>query len=230
MNLPEDPKERTQILVLAGIVGLTVIAALVMFVIKPQAAKKAVIDEESALIENELSSTRKDIARMNKGRVRNHEILKELVALSDHGEHILQPHFGRNYLLVAKEIVGRHAKTSGAEVHLREAGFSGAPRNPRALTPSMVRYYNIQLTLKNGGIHELYRLLKELEIHGPYINVTDISIAGSATTPGKHTITARVQWPVWVKEDTPDNLKQQVAEMDKMAPSRTKPKRKIRTD
>ena len=230
MKLPEDPKERTQILVLIGIMSITVIAVLVMFVIKPQMTKKAKIKEERALIEDELSSARKDIARMIKGRTQNHEILEELVTLSDHGEHILQPRFGRNYLLVAKQIVQRYADKVGVDVQLREQGFSGTPRSPRITTEAMLKYYNLQIIINNGGLHNLLQLIKELESSSPYLSVVDVSVATVAGTPGAHNITMKVQWPVWDKEGTAENLKLQVAEMNKVAASSRNPANKIKTD
>ncbi|MDE0840348.1 MAG: hypothetical protein OSB41_15025 [Kiritimatiellae bacterium] len=116
MSLPEDPKERIKIFILAGIMGVTFIAVIVMFVVKPKIQRKAEIQEERALIEDELSSARKGIARMIQGRVKNHKILKDLVELSDHGEHIIHPSFGRNYLLVAKSILQKHAATAKVKI------------------------------------------------------------------------------------------------------------------
>jgi hypothetical protein len=229
MSLPEDPKERLKIFILAAVMGLTTTAVIIMFVVKPKIQRKAEILEEQALIEDELSSARKGIARMIQGRANNHLVLKELVELSDHGEHIIHPSFGRNYLLVAKAILQKHAATAKVEMDISERGFSVAPRSKRSTDRPMLKYYNIMINLQNAGLHDLQRFMDTLERGSPYLNIGEVTVKASEKKPGAHGIGILVQWPVWAEENTPENLQAQVDEMNKMSAGSTKQHAKIQT-
>jgi hypothetical protein len=229
MSLPADPKERIKIFILGGIMGLTVVAVIVMFVVKPKMQRKAEIQEERALIEDELSSARKGIARMIQGRVKNHAILKDLVELSDHGEHIIQPSFGRNYLLVVQAILQKHAASAKVTIEMSERGFSVAPRSKRLTESSLIKYYNIKISLIKAGIHDLQRFLDTLENGSPYLNVAEVTVNISDKNPRQHVIGIHVQWPVWTEASTPADLQAQVDEMDKMSANSAKQPAKIQT-
>lgn len=217
MSLPEDPKERVKIFVLIGIMSITVVAVVVMFVVKPHLARKAVMRAERILIEDELDSMRKVVARMNQGRTLNNETLQELVELSEHGEHILLPRFGRNYLLVAQDIVQREAEKAGVEVTVAERSFSTVPRDTKSLNTSMIKYYTLHVEIVNGGLREAVALTRALESLSPYLNISNVSVTALTGQSGHHNISLLVQWPVWADEDTLQSLKQQLDEIGNLS-------------
>ncbi len=202
MKLPQDKKERTQILVLIGIVSILAAYGLYQLVqitvIQPRRDNTA----RTAQLEKDVREARLIVSQSHGNEQRNRELLAKIKEYSD--RHLLQRRLGGNLFLGASEQVEGWFRQAGLETpNIRDGG-------PRAVygrgdaVRDMVWAYTVGVSLR-AGLHDLAKLLKIIEESDPCVTVVQLSIAaGNASDPRtlpQHAISFNVQWPMWRDDD-----------------------------
>ncbi len=208
MKLPDDPKERKQLMILGAIMA----AGLLFGVFKGADAlllsKKVDAEKKVEELEHKIRKAQKQIKRMNSMDKMNLDLIKEIKTVSS--DYILRDQLG-SYLLVAQEQMedaARNSKTTIAPV--QEIGIGKMPAPPPQQQFSAegkelpmgppatyaLRHYTARITVENG-LHDMIRIIKEAERVNPYFCVSGIEIIAQEETPGKHEMTFDAQWPIW---------------------------------
>ena len=210
MKLPDDPKERTQILVLVGILGLGALYGLYMaanaMVIKPHKDKVKLVED----LRSKLADATDDVKMMPDLEKNNDEHIATITDISD--RHVLHPDLG-NYLIPAKKFIGKHAADSKTSViDVKEIGISEfpMPKPPKPVRDESghakpvaapkkeyaFKIYTARVEIANG-YHELLRLIKQIEKSNPYVCITSITVTPSEDNDFAHNMSFDIQWPIW---------------------------------
>jgi hypothetical protein len=206
MKLPEDKAERNKML---GLIGVGVIAlAYVTFAfgISPFFQKQNAAEIRISELDDRLWKSKKDIQNAPLNSQKNNELLTQILEASEKEQHILRPSLG-NYLLVATDIISRHADAVGITI---ESISETRPTNsqlPEGHDPNGPRFkaytVNVKLTC---NVLELMKLIEALETANPYLCITRMGIFGRATDIEQHAVSFDVQWPAWIDNDLPLQL------------------------
>lgn len=200
MKLPTDPKERTQILVLIGLVAVGVCVGI-FFAFKSLADSKKEMLVKIEELDSSLSKADAKIKRMQVDAVDNEAAVKEILDVSE--DYVLTSVLG-NYQLVARDILEGIAKELELEIEpVRELGQAEIPY---ARGPGVFNGYTARVTLF-CGMHDLVKYLQKLEAQNPYLCVTGITIVERhRQSPNLHQVSFDVQWPVWSDPELKDKL------------------------
>jgi hypothetical protein len=212
MKLPDDKKQRTQVLVLIGMGVLLVLVGLYFGIGYVRDRKKAIAQKTEELTEN-IRKANLEIDQMSKDRKVNTETLLRIKDLSE--RYLLKPRIGNSYVLPATEIVEGQAQkldlaTTEAALRVGELGLSdvGASRGKAALP---VRAYTAHVSLL-CGYNDAVRLIRAIEDANPLLSVLNVSIVGRAAPHvDTHAVDFDVQWPVWSDQDMPGKLEARIA-------------------
>ncbi len=214
MKLPENKKERFQVLVLIAIGGIAVIYLGVSAGIQPVTRYKKEKRDRAEQLKEEIRKADQKIKHIQADSLRNQEILEQICSEAE--MYVLRPTLGGNYFLGAGEMIERIARKADVTIDPpSEAGVSEIPQNSARPTGNVLKSYGVRISMK-ASFQDLLRFLTELEASNPYLCVSSISVSGQGTAdPESHRISMEVQWPIWADDTTPDNLKQQLAESKK---------------
>jgi len=126
MKLPENKKERTQVLVLIGLGIVAVCFGIITGIVKPLVAKKKANQEKIQKLTSDIAKARGEIRQMEQVREANVAVMQEITEAADRAT--LRPRLG-NYLLSAREVVQRHAAAANLELKsVEEVGILDLPR------------------------------------------------------------------------------------------------------
>ncbi|MDI6775052.1 MAG: hypothetical protein QME60_06625 [Verrucomicrobiota bacterium] len=193
MKLPENKKERVQILVFGVILGVGIFYAAVAFGIRPmiKARKERKAGMEQLQTKIKEAQEYLEVTADNAGK--NHEFLSNIEAFSE--THFLKPRLGDNYALGVGEMVEDWARESGLK--LAAPGEIGRTDLPHAEgARSVVRAYAFNINPK-CGLQDLVRLLQFIENRNPAMAVIHLSILPNSGDPLNHTITLSMHTPIW---------------------------------
>ena len=217
MKLPDDPKERKQMMLLAGIFAVGILFGLYKATDSFLVSKKRDAEKQVAGLERDIRKAQKKIKRMRSMEISNKELIKKIKNISD--TYILQDLMG-NYLLGAQEQMEAAASRSKTTIApVQEIGKGKMPpvpqvqlydidNKPLPLGPPpayVLQHYTARVTVKDGT-HDMIRIIKEAEAANPFFCISAIEISGQQDTPGKHEMTFDVQWPIWDMENIPEGL------------------------
>jgi hypothetical protein len=206
MKLPEDKAERNKML---GLIGIGVIAlAYVTFAfgISPFFQKQNAAEIRISELDDSLWKSKKDIRNAPLNLEKNNELLTRILEVSENRRHILSPSLG-NYLLVATDIISRHADAVGITIEsIRETRPTNS-QLPEGHDPNGPRFkpYTVNVNLTCNFI-ELMKLIEALETANPYLCITRMGIFGRAKDIEQHAVSFDVQWPAWIDNDLPLQL------------------------
>lgn len=213
MRLPQDKKERIKILVIALMVLVAALNGTFMFVIKPMRAKQKAATERIIELDNQLRTARAQIARVLAEREINIGVIRDIIEITDVKGYVLRARLG-NFLLSATEAMEECAKRIDVPLAaVREVGVSSVPKAPEAPGDNYFNSYNVRVNLE-CGLHDLVRLLREIETSSPYLCVSNLGIVSQSGTPGVHDASFDVQWPIWVDANAADGLRRQLEEAE----------------
>jgi hypothetical protein len=216
MKLPEDKKERNQILVLIlmGIGGVIFLAHLGL---TSYYNNKKLRLEQIAKLEEDRRMAELDIATSSVNREKNFEIITSIKTITD--THILTPRLGEIYRLSARDIIDRHATSLGLTLEtVNEIGKVDVPKKRGANT---FMAYTARVDLM-CGYHDLLALFSLIEKSNPYLCISAISITANPNNKEKHKASFNVQWPVWADRELSDSLASQLAEAKELQKARLK--------
>ncbi len=206
MKLPEDKTERNKIFILVAIAVAFIGYGGHMFVISPFLAKRQESNVRVEELEEKLWRANKDIDITPLNLDKNREALTHILEISETKRQILRPNLG-NYLLVAADIIGRHADALGLEIEsINETVASGNPvsGNDDANAPRFKAYsVNVSLTC---GLHDTRSLIRAIEMENPYLCITRLGVIGRPEDPMRHAVSFDVQWPIWADPTHPVRL------------------------
>lgn len=201
MKLPDNKKERMQVLVLVAIFGVGALYGLFVGVIKPLKARRAVQGDEVAELRENIRIANIEIAQMKTDRRANDLVKADLRDITQASGYILEARLG-NYLLSATEIIEAAARDAGVIIESpREIGISQLPEKTKTKTSGTFAIYTARIGFV-GTFHDLIRLLYSIEKSNPYLCVASISATASPKARDMHVIMFDVQWPVWADEET----------------------------
>ncbi len=206
MRLPEDKKERKKILILIAI-GIGAIGYVgYMFVLSPFLLKQQQAATHVSEFEDKLRRASKDIDMTPRNLEKNTAAISHILEISDIKRQILRPNLG-NYLLVADDIIGRHADALGLEIDsISETAASGAPISDDAdANGPRLKAYSVNVSL-SCSLHDVYALLRAIESENPYLCITRLGVIGQPQTPTEHAVSFDVQWPIWADPTHPVRL------------------------
>jgi hypothetical protein len=196
MKLPEDGKERAKILTLIGLGTIAVIYTLAIGIVRPLKTKRQERNDEIAAVQEHLQGAERELNRMMKNRSDNATVLRDVIDIAITQKCVLQPRLG-NYRLEARDFLEAHANTVGVEIDtISPIGVMQLPISAQQVNAPALKAYNTQVRLI-GGLHDLVRYLRQIENSNPFLVVSSLSVSAQGSTPGKHSMTIGLQWPVW---------------------------------
>ncbi len=207
MKLPDDPKERTQYIILGIIVLAAVGYSLVQFVIMPGIARRAARAQRIVELREQLETAESKTRMLRTSRDTAISLAKEVITQTQ--EYVIVPALGGNFLLVAQEIIEANAREAGVELEsIRQTGESTLPNSPARSQPNAFGAYSIQVAL-HGSLEDLARFLKTVEESNPYVCITGLTITPQPATPARHLFSLQVTWPRWVRDNVRRELLKQ---------------------
>jgi len=210
MKLPADKNERNKIL---GLIAIGVLAACYVgynFGIKVLFQKRQTSLAKTADLDAKLWQANLDIKQIPNYIRQNDQIIEKIINISENRLNILHPNLG-NFLLVAEDIIERHAqnlnltvksvKHTGPEVK-RFSMEDDTKKNPKAprLAP-----YTVSVEME-CGFTELINLIRSIEQENPYLCITRLGVIGQPENTLKHSVYFDVQWPIWMDAKEPMKL------------------------
>lgn len=216
MKLPENKKERMQMLGMGAAVGIAAIYALVAFGIKPILNSKKAKETRIVELNEEIAKADRTINASGADRKFNIETIKKILAITD--THILKPGLGDNYQLGAEAIVEKHARK--AKVNLKESkfetrglGVKAIPKVTNRRESNALNFFVLRIIIE-AGYHDVVRFVREIESANPYLAVVSLSIVDIPKQPELHKITMDIQWPVLAEPELDDELRAQLKQLD----------------
>ena len=199
MKLPDDPKEKTKILILVAIGVLATVSVVTQALLYTRNRKKELRETLDEVQWKSQAATR-DVLSAERVKQRNDKTVAAIAAISRH--HVLQPILG-NYRLGATDILNRHAALSGLTVHsIQEIGILDLPKpsgtqSKKAQAANVFKAYTVRLTL-NCGYFDLWRFLQSIEEDNPFVCISSLSIVlDEDDDPESHRVVLGIQWPIW---------------------------------
>jgi hypothetical protein len=207
MKLPEDKTERNKILILILIGVAAVGYGGHMFLIAPFLQDRKDTEAHITELEDKLWRARKDIDITHHNLERNREAVNHILEVSETKRQILRPNLG-NYLLVAADIVGRHADALNLEIEsINEtaAPSTTAPVDEADPNAPRLKAYAVNVSL-TCGLHDTLKLLRAIETENPYLCITRLGVIGRPQSPTEHAVSFDIQWPIWADPTYPVRL------------------------
>ena len=210
MRLPDKPKSRQKVLVLAGLVVAGAAYGVWMGVYEPLRGKRAEALRQSEALEAEMKTARTQIQRIPETRRELERITREL--WNDSERHMLHPRLG-NYLLEAREILALHARAAGvAGVDVAEIGLVDPPQLPKKNKKYLVRAYAARVSA-SCGYAEFAAWVRGLEESNPLLALSHFTVAVQPADPLKHLVRFEVQWPVWIDPGMRETVREKTEEI-----------------
>ena len=199
MNWAELTKEQKQMAVLAGVVGVTVLAALFQFVLKP-----ALTNADEA--REALVKLRADIVKADGELKKEHRLVMETTELKtriDRATREQIPPYG-NSLAWATERLYTVARAVGVNIASLSGGGAtwGGSSDPAQKGSRAFVSFSAQITLQCSYV-ELRSFLQALEQDNPLACATSVALEGREQTPAKHRVNLTVEWPSWLRSPVP---------------------------
>lgn len=209
MAMPDNPTERKKIIAMIILGVLLGAYLLINFLLLPYFATVREKRERVEELEHLIWRAETELQAVDRNMQRNASLVDELLDISERQRLILRPSLG-NYLLVASEIMDRHA--DGLNLTLDPLTEPSRPSRQSSINEQQAggtmrfRPYTVNATL-TGGTHALVQFLRRLETSNPYLSITRLIIMEDPETgPDSHFFSLSVQWPIWVEPEFPRRL------------------------
>ncbi len=199
MNWAELTKEQKQMAVLAGVIGITVLVALYLFVLKPVLANADTAREQ-------LVRLRADIAKADSALKKEHRFVWETAELKDRIDHATRkyiPPYG-NSLAWATERLYAVARAVGVNIESLSGNSAvwGGSSDPAQKGRRAFVSFSAQVALQ-CSYAELQGFLQALEQDNPLACATGVTLEGREQDPVKHHVNLAVEWPSWLRSPLP---------------------------
>ena len=195
MKLPQNRKERIQVLALA-VIGTAALMYAVFSLVIAQLAKHRSNALEADKLTEYLAKADSEVHAMVLSGDEYRRLQGEIGAAVSND--IIQPVLG-SYLLSVRDRVEQTARRTDVKLTgIQEIGLQVLPVAAGAPNRSF-QSYGIQV-IGTAGYAQLRTFLNELEISNPYLSITEITVAGHADDPRTHGWAVRIEWPVMTRE------------------------------
>jgi len=208
MKLPEDKKQRTQVLALIGIGAVVVVVLIfqmpmvgILPIIKAKKEKRAKI--EQLIID--IGKANKEVEQEKKDKVEDINTLKKI--RDNAANYVIVPELG-NYEIPAANYIDAIAQKLDLKLEAkRQLGLSADNGQ------TFFRIFSLRVTLE-CSYEEAVKFVKEVENGNPLISVVNIAITGqSPPKQEKHMVSFDVQWPAWTDPEMPAKMDIQIKEL-----------------
>lgn len=199
MKLPEDKKERTQILALIMIGVVAVIYALYQLQVNMIAKPRKLSEKEISRLENDIKMAETDISFMETDIREIDKMMNEIKEINN-SSYILHPRLGDNYLLSAQEFIEELAQKHEIKVKVSEIGASDIQQKTSTPKEFSFKTYTVRVEFQEG-LHKTIEFLKDVETSNPYFCICSLNIASQKDVYDKHDVFFDVQWPIWIMND-----------------------------
>lgn len=204
MKLPEDKGERIKLYALMGVVGVFLLYVGGGYAIKPLLKKRAEWKEQIEKLKLDIETTQRVLDFVGQSEDVNAEVVNEIVRIAQTSNVVLRPRLG-NYQLEATERIEQRAAAAGVPIEsIRETGVTTAPWSK---DDGAFQAYGVRVETQ-CGLHDFVRLLQTVQSRNPYLCITDIAVGARPSTPGQHTVSFDLQWPIWKNQDALDEITQ----------------------
>jgi hypothetical protein len=223
MKLSETRKDRLKILAAVVIGATLVVYVCSVAVINPTVKLKKSRAARIAELDGKLAKARKAVEHMARDRVANSNVVNEIVETAIRQNMVLRDRLG-NFQVAAAEILDSQAKKVGIPISpAREIAISQIPRSSASKSLPVFQAYTVSSTFE-CGMHDLIRLLSQIETNNSYACISSLAIAAQPEKPEKHSIALEIQWPTWTDPAMPVKIEDQ---MKKVAESGGEPPRHL---
>ncbi len=197
MKLPDDKKERQQMLILMGIVAAAAIYAVVNFVLLPFISSQREIPEKLEGVRDQLATGERTLAAVPRNIEQYNVYVTNIRRTVD--QYLLQPVLG-SYILEAERIIEQHALAVGLTIDgFREDGIRDLPvarTRQGAGAGNRLRSYALIVNLR-AGYDDMVRLIEAIEAGNPFVSVLELNLNHQPRTPQIHAVQFKVLWPIW---------------------------------
>ncbi|MBN2302425.1 MAG: hypothetical protein JXN60_07920 [Lentisphaerae bacterium] len=212
MKLPEGKKERTQILILAGIVALVAIYAVVYFVAIPLSKSKKAKLAKIAELSGEIEKASRTIQGITRDKDLNAETIRKILHMID--TYVLTPRLGGNYQLSAEEVIERNLVKAKINIEkskhqTRALGTHKALKLTQIRESNAFATFTLALTMQ-CSYHNAMRFIRAIEDENPYVCVKNISISDLKDQIEEHSVALQIEWLILENEELPNKLRQQL--------------------
>ncbi len=197
MKLPDTKKERIQtiILIIVGIIFVLYVSG--SYAIKPLRKKRTDQLNRIEELKSKIEMVKSVIQLVKLGKQVNNDVVAELVQITETSNYVMKAQLG-NYLIGATELIEKMAEEEQVALKsIRELNITDIAEANNDSNP--FRLYNIRVSIE-CGIHDLVKLLKNIESSNPYLAISEISIIGQPAQSAEHSISFNIQWPIWKDE------------------------------
>ncbi len=205
MKLPDNKKEQIQLIALIIISIIFVVYVAGSLAIKPMMKKRADRLKRIEELKSKIDMAEGLSSMLAKGKKINTDTINQILRTSETNNYIMKSRLG-NYLIGATELIDKAAKQEHIIIDdVSNGGISEIP-SPRKKEKFPFKFYTAKVTM-TGGIHNLLRMIHNLENSNPYLSISRIDITGQEKDAEQHLITFYVQWPIWQDDNMLENLK-----------------------
>lgn len=222
MKLPVDPKRRTQILVLAGVVTVLLLVFLYLgfsYILTLRAKTKLDLDDAR----DKLNKLEREIKAFPTVRQTRDDLFWSIQFAATN--HILF-HEYRNYHLTAREILLPLAAETGIALDIPKEGAvidlpvpdpkstnktaratsAGKGKGTAGPASPFFALYPVSATGR-AGFDQLLAFLRRIESRNPYIAVSELRLTANPDSPETHDFSITLLWPIWKNLDQKPKLK-----------------------
>lgn len=228
MSPPPASRQKQQVMLLSGIVGMAVLYALYAFAWSPHQARLATREQEVLKLKGQIEKARKDLKQEPAVREEINRVTADLDAVRR--THVLQPVAGSSPVLEVQSRLFALARTSGFEIdNVSEVAIRPIPRRLEAKKPAAAKPAptpapaaagapaarpakppepeppvptSVQVFVAEvggvAGYEGAVDLLRRIEQYSPYITLAGLTIQTQPEAPDRHRVTLQLEWPIAV--------------------------------
>jgi Tfp pilus assembly protein PilN len=193
MKLPENKKERYQILGLIGVVAVLVLYAVAQIGISPLIVARRKLQTDLEKQQEKIEKAKRELQRATLLKVDYDNLTAEIDKIAS--ANVRRPVLGQ-YLVGLTETIDTAARETGLKVEEpQDIGMRELPRSKKAATPPAFNAYAVQVS-GEGSYARIQAFVDRLERDNPMLCVTDIRILGQQDKPEAHRVLLKIEWPI----------------------------------
>lgn len=197
MNLPQDRKQRIQVLVLIGMGVVVLLILLAQFALVPILDSRQKLTETREGYRERMDKAQRELKASAQIQSEFDEVMQQLKAIA--ADYLLHPILG-SYLVGVTEAMEPHARATGFTIEdIQERGVQALRLRAKEITGLRpYNAYSFQIS-GQGSYAEIMAFLKSIEIKNPYVSITELKIVAQPDNPSRHRASLRIEWPIAVE-------------------------------
>ena len=198
MKLPEDRKDRIQVLALIaiGVIGVTYIVW--MFGVAPLREQVNSTRVRVAELKDKIANATRAIKVADRKQRENLNVVSNVALVTS--KYVLEDEVG-NFLLPAKALISGYANRSGLMMtEIQAQGFVPIPQAEAEADPRTFKKYLVTVNAR-GVYSNVVKMLSVIEAHNPYVSIAGLRVGARRDDPLAHEISFQIAWPVWADRE-----------------------------